>query len=58
MDEKSLLLGRDTGVLSGNETQYLFSEGDVRDSDADLISRPARGLSIIPKSFKLSRNTL
>ena len=58
MDEKSLPLRRDAGGLSGNETQYLFSEGDMRDSDADLITRPARGMSIVLKSFKLSRNII
>ena len=35
---------RDLGAQSGNETQFLFFEGDVRQSDADdLIIRPAHG---------------
>ena len=38
----------DPGVQSGHETQFLFSEGDVRDSDADLIKQSALGKQFIP----------
>ena len=41
-------------VQSGHETQYLFSEGDIRESDADpLVSQPNVGKFIIPLSVKL-----
>ena len=41
-------------VQSGHETQYLFSEGDIRESDADpLFSQPAVGKFIIPQSIRL-----
>ena len=34
----------DPGAVSGNETQFAFSEGDVRDSESDnRIVRPAPG---------------
>ena len=34
---------------SGNDTQFLFSEGDVRESDADALAvQPAAGRFIIP----------
>ena len=35
---------------SGHETQFLFSEGDMRQSDADEIRQPAFGKSFIPQS--------
>ena len=31
----------DSGMQSGNDTQYLFSEGDVRQSDADCLAVPS-----------------
>ena len=43
-------------TLSGNETQYLFSEADVRDSETDLFSRPVLGELVFPLSFKLMWN--
>ena len=30
----------DSGMQSGNDTQYVFSEGDVQDSDADRSAVP------------------
>ena len=33
------LPANDPGVQSGQETQFLFSEGDVRDSETDLVSQ-------------------
>ena len=30
----------DSGMQSGNDTQYVFSEGDVQDSDADRSDVP------------------
>ena len=39
---------------SGNDTQFLFSEGDVRESDADALAvQPVAGRFIIPRSIKL-----
>ena len=32
----------DLGAQNGNETQFVFSEGDVRQRDADIpLTRPA-----------------
>ena len=31
----------DPSVQSGNDTQYVFSETDVRQSDSDLFNAPA-----------------
>ena len=42
----------ESGVVTGNETQFLFSDGDMRDSDADLVNRPAIGKHVIPCSIK------
>ena len=38
----------DLGAQSGNETQYVFSEGDVHPSDADNVGLAAAGEFIIP----------
>ena len=38
----------DLGAQSGNETQYVFSEGDVHPSDADNVGLAAEGEFIIP----------
>ena len=38
----------DLGAQSGHQTQFQFSEGDVRDSDANLVNRPALGKLVIP----------
>ena len=43
MDQESPPHCRDAGAQSGNETQFVFSEDDMRDSDADLINRLALG---------------
>ena len=43
----------ESGFQSGHETQFLFSEADIRESDADPDSRPALGKSLIPLSIKL-----
>ena len=40
-------------AVSGNESQYVFSEGDVQDSDADLVNRFIPGEFSIPQSFGL-----
>ena len=44
----------DSGMQSGNDTQYLFSEGDVHDSDADRSAVPqvaGRFTFPVPLSF-------
>ena len=33
----------ESGAVSGNETQFVFSDDDVRTSDADNVHRPALG---------------
>ena len=39
----------DPGAASGNETQFAFSEGDVRDSETDnRVVLPAPGWFAIP----------
>ena len=38
----------DLGAQSGNDTQNVFSEGDVHPSDADNIGLAAAGEFIIP----------
>ena len=44
MDSRSRkLLANDPGAQSGQETQFLFSEGDVRDSETDLVSQRVLG---------------
>ena len=43
MRRKAVPLRGETGAQSGNETQYVFSEGGIRDSDAD--PQPGRYLS-------------
>ena len=37
------LSAKDPGVQSGQETQFLFSEADVRDSETDYASQRALG---------------
>ena len=37
----------DLGAQSDHGTQFLFSEGDVRDSDADLVDPPALAMHVI-----------
>ena len=55
MDFRSTAIpGSDPGFQSGHETQFLFLEGDVPQSDADEIRLPADGKSFIPQSIKLS----
>ena len=48
----------ESGFQSGHETQFLFSERDIRESDADPDSRPGIGKSLFPLSIKLLRNIL
>ena len=48
----------ESGFQSGHETQFLFSEGDIQESDVDPGSRPALGKSLFPLSIKLLRNIL
>ena len=44
MDSRSRKLPvNDPGAQSGQETQFLFSEGDVRDSETDLVSQRVLG---------------
>ena len=38
----------DPGAQKGNETQYVFSEGDVHPSDVDNVCLTAAGEFIIP----------
>ena len=38
----------DLGAQSGHETQFLCSEGDVRDSDPDFVNRPLLGEFFYP----------
>ena len=54
MDQEPPPFCRDTGAQSGNETQFLFSEGDIYPSDADVARRQTTGEFVIPRSFKLS----
>ena len=43
-----------SGIQGGHETQYLFLEGDIHESDADpLFSQSAVGKFVIPRSIKL-----
>ena len=53
MNRKFPSVSHDAGTQSGNETQYLFSKADVRDSETDLFSRPVLGKLVFPLSFKL-----
>ena len=54
MDSDPIPLRVGPSVQSGHETQYLVSEGDIRESDADpLVSQPNVGKFIIPLSVKL-----
>ena len=56
MDQEPPSFRRDTGAQSGNETQFLFSEGDIHPSDADIARRQTTGEFVIHRSFKLSVN--
>ena len=42
----------DSGLVSGNETQFVFSERDMRHSDAENVRRAAVGECITPSSIK------
>ena len=53
MDQNPPSLQRDTGAQSGNETQFVFSEGDIYQSDGDVIRRQATGELILPRSIEL-----
>ena len=46
------------GFQSGHETQFVFSDGDIQESDVDPSSRPALGKFLFPLSIKLLRNIL
>ena len=48
MDQEPPPSCRDTGAQSGNETQFVFSEGDIYQSDGDIIRRQATGGLILP----------
>ena len=53
MDQEPPPSRRDTGAQSGNETQFMFSEGDIYQSDGDIIRRQATGGLILPRTIKL-----
>ena len=53
LDQNPPSLQRDTGAQSGNETQFVFSEGDIYQRDGDVIRRQATGELILPRSIKL-----
>ena len=48
MDSRPTAPSVDPGAQSGHETQYVFSEGDMRQSDADDIRPRAVGEYFIP----------
>ena len=54
MDQETPRSRLDAGAQSGNETQFVFSEGDIYPSDADIVRRHATGEFGVPHSFKLS----
>ena len=44
----------ENGFQSGHETQFLFSEADIRESDADPSTvQPNAGKFVVPQSIKL-----
>ena len=44
----------ESGFQSGHETQFLFSEADIRESDADPSTvQPIAGRFVINQSIKL-----
>ena len=43
----------DSSLVSGNKTQFVFSEGDMRHSDADEVRRATASEFIIPFPIKL-----
>ena len=53
MDQEPPPSRRDTGAQSGNETQFVFSEGDIYQSDGDIVRRQATGGFVIPRTIKL-----
>ena len=48
----------DSGLVSDNETQFVFSEENLRHSDADEVRRSAVGEFTIPLSIRLLWTTL
>ena len=47
----------ESGFQSGHETQFLFSEADIRESDADPSTvQPNAGKFVVPQSVKLFVN--
>ena len=53
MNQEPPLSRRDAGAQSGNETQFVFSEGDIYQSDGDIDRRQATGGLILPRTIKL-----
>ena len=52
MDSDSNPLPVNPGIQGGHETQYLYSEGGVRESDGDALNaRAIVGKLIIPRSI-------
>ena len=44
----------ESGFQSGHETQFVVSDADIRESDADPpVVRPSAGKFVVPQSFKL-----
>ena len=43
----------DSGLVSGNETQFVFSEGDMPHSDADDVRRATASEYNIPFPIRL-----
>ena len=44
----------ESGFQSGHETQFVVSDADIRESDADPpVVRPNAGKFVVPQSFKL-----
>ena len=60
VERKKKMLSRrvQSGFQSGHETQFVFSEGDIQESDVDPGSRPALGKSLFLLPIKLLRNVL
>ena len=53
MDQEPPPLRRDTGAQRGKETQFVFSEGDIYQSDGDIIRQQATCGFVIPRTIKL-----
>ena len=55
MDSRPIASVVDPGAQSGHETQYVFSEGDMRHSDADNVrSRAVSKYFLFPDPLSFS----